>query len=92
MRLECDANSSTKFYVGRPQSVLCQAFDANNNTGICSFNVSVVDKSIPMVTCPVSIQKFYEGTHGQSFTATLVLPPLNNFTDNVGVINITLKV
>ena len=53
--LSCVPASGSTFPVG-VATVTCTATDAELNTGVCSFNVTVIDNEVMAITCPANIQ------------------------------------
>jgi large repetitive protein len=73
----CNPASGSTFIKG-VTTVSCSATDTSNNTGNCTFTVTVTDTTAPVITCPSNV------THGtdQGVCTAVVTYPNATATDN----------
>lgn len=69
----CNPPSGSTFPVGT-STVNCMATDASNNTGTCSFMITVVDTEPPQITCPANVTAVAPVACPRSTTAVVNYP------------------
>lgn len=80
----CVPPSGTSFPLGTT-TVTCTATDASDNPGSCSFTVTVVDTTPPVITCPANINTV---DNAPGACGALINPGTASATDNCGVASI----
>ena len=80
----CAPPSGTSFPLGTT-TVTCTATDASGNQGSCSFTVTVVDTTPPVITCPANISTV---DNAPGMCGALINPGTASATDNCGIASI----
>src|SRR5439155_8394065 len=78
----CAPASGSTFALGST-TVTCTAFDAAHNTNTCTFSVTVVDTTAPLVSCPGPITKEATSASGATATFTATASDIVDGTDSV---------
>ena len=80
----CSPPSGSTFQKGTT-TVTCMATDSSQNTGSCSFTVTVVDTQPPTITCPADVMTSTAAASCPIFSGNVVTFPNPTTGDNCGV-------
>ena len=80
----CSPPSGSSFPLGTT-TVTCTANDASGNQGSCSFTVTVVDTTPPVITCPANISM---DDNAPGLCGALINPGTPTATDNCGIASV----